>query len=92
MTAARTASPTPLTGGGTQWDAVVPHRGGRSGTQWAAVVVHYEARPATPEQNDAYRAGLCITCRAGPHSAGRPRCNACHAAHVNQPPTEGLAP
>lgn len=30
----------------------------------------------------AHRVGLCIACRAEPHSAGRPRCNTCHAAWV----------
>ncbi|MEY8015254.1 DUF3631 domain-containing protein [Mycobacterium servetii] len=38
--------------------------------------------PATPEQNAAYRSGLCIDCRERPPSAGRPRCNACHRAYV----------
>lgn len=36
------------------------------------------ATAATPEQNAAYNAGLCTTCRTVPRSAGRPRCNACH--------------
>ena len=35
---------------------------------------------STPEQHAAYRAGLCVDCRAVRHSAGRPRCNTCHAA------------
>jgi hypothetical protein len=46
--------------------------------------------PATPEQNAAYVAGLCIDCRQRPHSAGRPRCNGCHAvwwAKLTQPGT-----
>lgn len=39
--------------------------------------------PATAEQHAAYRAGLCVDCRTVRHSAGRPRCNACHEANVN---------
>jgi len=37
---------------------------------------------ATPEQNTAYRAGLCIDCRTVRYSAGQPRCNGCHAAYA----------
>lgn len=37
---------------------------------------------ATPEQNTAHRAGLCIDCRTVRYSAGRPRCNGCHAAYL----------
>ena len=40
---------------------------------------------STPESNDAYRAGLCVDCREQPHSAGRPRCDECHAALSLQP-------
>jgi len=46
--------------------------------------------PSTPEQNAAYRAGICIDCREQRHSAGRPRCNDCHAvwwAKLTQPGT-----
>lgn len=32
-------------------------------------------------RDEAYRAGLCISCRTAPHSAGRPRCNDCHATY-----------
>lgn len=32
----------------------------------------------SPDRDERYRAGLCITCGAVPHSAGRPRCEACH--------------
>lgn len=32
----------------------------------------------------AYRAGLCIDCRAVPYSAGRPRCTACHDAYARE--------
>lgn len=42
-------------------------------------------RPATPESNAAYRAGLCIDCRTVRYSAGRPRCAACHAALTPKP-------
>lgn len=40
---------------------------------------------STAEQNAAYRAGLCIDCRTAPHSAGRPRCNACHQTYNDDP-------
>ncbi len=36
-------------------------------------------------QHAAYRAGLCIDCQAVPYSAGRPRCNDCHAASMPSP-------
>lgn len=32
-------------------------------------------------RNDAYREGLCVDCKTEPHSAGRPRCDACHRTH-----------
>jgi hypothetical protein len=32
---------------------------------------------------EAYDSGLCTTCRVVPRSAGRPRCNACHAAFAS---------
>jgi hypothetical protein len=31
---------------------------------------------------EAYRAGLCVTCKTVPHSAGRPRCEVCHQTHI----------
>ncbi|HSS23988.1 MAG TPA: DUF3854 domain-containing protein [Mycobacterium sp.] len=34
------------------------------------------------EGNTAYRNGVCIDCKAKPASAGRPRCDECHAIHV----------
>jgi hypothetical protein len=37
---------------------------------------------ATPEQNTAYRTGRCTDCRTVRYSAGRPRCNGCHAAYL----------
>lgn len=53
-------------------------------------------QPSSPEAHAAYRAGRCVDCKAVPYSAGRPRCNRCHAAHMpsqiqrtppmNQPP------
>jgi tRNA(Ile2) C34 agmatinyltransferase TiaS len=40
-------------------------------------------KPELREQrNDRYRNGLCIDCGNVPHSAGRPRCNDCHTAHL----------
>ena len=38
-------------------------------------------KPATPEQNAAYRAGICVDCGERSHSAGRPRCEDCHAVY-----------
>ncbi|MGH3264262.1 MAG: DUF3631 domain-containing protein [Trebonia sp.] len=38
---------------------------------------------ASDEQNAAYRANLCIDCRASRPSAGRPRCDDCHRTHTN---------
>lgn len=35
-----------------------------------------------PERHAAYRAGQCVDCRAVPYSAGRPRCDDCHAAYT----------
>lgn len=29
-----------------------------------------------------YRVGLCVDCGAKRHSAGRPRCEACHASYI----------
>lgn len=40
--------------------------------------------PLTP--HDAYRAGLCCQCRSTRHSAGRPRCNACHIDYMSTNP------
>ena len=34
---------------------------------------------SSTDAQTAYRAGLCVECRAVHYSAGRPRCNACHA-------------
>jgi hypothetical protein len=36
-------------------------------------------RTSGTEAAERYRAGLCIACGANKHSAGRPRCNRCHA-------------
>jgi hypothetical protein len=33
-------------------------------------------------RNAAYARGLCIDCCTEPHSAGRPRCEECHTAHL----------
>lgn len=38
-------------------------------------------KPASPEANAAYRAGLCVDCRVRPYSAGRPRCDECYALY-----------
>lgn len=40
-----------------------------------------EGMPA--DRHEAYRRGLCVTCRVVPHSAGRPRCEDCHVAYSN---------
>ncbi len=34
------------------------------------------------ERNARYRANLCVDCGEVEHSAGRPRCDNCHRAHV----------
>jgi uncharacterized paraquat-inducible protein A len=45
---------------------------------------------ATDAQNAAYRAGLCVDCKAVRYSAGRPRCDRCHCNQFdnNQEATE----
>jgi hypothetical protein len=50
---------------------------------------HNGQHPATPEQQDAYRAGLCIDCHNRPPSAGRPRCDQCH--RIQQTVIDGYA-
>lgn len=40
---------------------------------------------ATDEQNARYRRGICVDCGEKPYSAGRPRCNDCHATYTRQP-------
>jgi hypothetical protein len=39
---------------------------------------------ATAAQNAAYRAGLCVGMCGRRYSAGRPRCNECHAEYASQ--------
>lgn len=34
------------------------------------------------DRHEAYRRGLCRTCRVRPHSAGRTRCASCHQAYA----------
>lgn len=34
------------------------------------------------DRHEAYRRGLCRTCRVAPHSAGRTRCEACHVSYL----------
>lgn len=41
--------------------------------------------PTRDERNCRYRQGLCVDCGNVPHSAGRPRCNDCHAAYLRNP-------
>jgi len=38
--------------------------------------------PREPVDHDAYRQGLCCDCGQAQHSAGRPRCQACHDRRV----------
>ena len=38
--------------------------------------------------NAAYIQGLCIDCRTKRHSAGRPRCEDCHATYPHTPTQE----
>ena len=78
MTAARTASPPPLRGvgrSGTQSGSTAADAVGRSGTQ---------SGKQSKNRHDAYRAGLCIDCKTVRYSAGRPRCNDCHATHIRE--------
>lgn len=42
-------------------------------------------------RNTAYRAGLCADCKKVRYSAGRVRCDACHAVH-NPPTSSGADP
>jgi len=39
-------------------------------------------KPASDEQNAAYRNGQCIDCRSTRYSPGRPRCNDCHHTYL----------
>lgn len=34
------------------------------------------------DRHEAYRRGLCRTCRVAPHSAGRTRCETCHMSYL----------
>jgi hypothetical protein len=47
--------------------------------------VHDDALPfatrGEDQRHSAYRRGICIDCLTRPHSAGRPRCNECHAVY-----------
>jgi hypothetical protein len=61
------------------------------GEQWAGAVDLVIATlggvvlgHATPEQNTAHRTGRCIDCRTVRYSAGRPRCNGCHAGYLSR--------
>ena len=87
------SSPTPSIWRGGNGEHTPPSPAGIKPTQfadseqWAAavdlVIANLGGRvlgQATPEQNTAHRAGLCIDCRTVRHSAGRPRCNGCHDA------------
>ena len=62
----------------------VNHLVGAIGTADAPAGVLYT--PGTGEMHAAYRAGLCVDCRAVRYSAGRPRCNDCHAVAFAPPP------
>jgi hypothetical protein len=50
----------------------------------AGIEIVSVVKPASAEANTAYRAGLCIDCRTRPYSHGRPRCEECHRAWINQ--------
>lgn len=43
-----------------------------------------QKQAAEMTRHDAYRAGLCIDCQTVRYSAGRPRCNDCHATHIRE--------
>lgn len=55
-------------------------------TQWALDNIAESARIATEIRNVYYRHGLCADCGVRPHSAGRPRCEACHRQIGNAAP------
>lgn len=63
-------------------------------TDTAAVVVSVRRAPAAPgfgmpaDRHEAYRRGLCRTCRVKPHSAGRTRCGECHALYTAREPED----
>lgn len=42
--------------------------------------------PREPVDHDAYRRGQCCDCATAQRSPGRPRCIACHEAHVARRP------
>lgn len=46
---------------------------------------------ASPEASARYRAGLCRDCGLAPYSAGRPRCEGCHAKWSSGPVEPGLS-
>lgn len=39
-------------------------------------------RPSTPEQNEAYRSGICKTCLTDPRRAGSTECESCYTLRV----------
>jgi len=43
----------------------------------------FKQTPTQPDGNASYASGLCVDCKAKPHSAGRPRCEGCHRTHIN---------
>lgn len=63
-------------------------------TDTAAVVVSVRRAPAAPgsgmpaDRHEAYRRGLCRTCRVKPYSAGRTRCEQCHARYTAGEPED----
>ncbi len=64
------------------WDAL-----GRTGTHSVKneeKEKNHTVGQSTPEQNTAYRSGLCVDCNAVRYSAGRPRCETCHAVYVSR--------
>ncbi|MCV7399772.1 AAA family ATPase [Mycobacterium fragae] len=57
--------------------ATVPNRQSRQPFETGAT----GGKPASMEQHEAYRAGLCIDCKIRKQSAGRTRCDECHTKH-----------
>lgn len=43
------------------------------------------------DRHEAYRRGLCRTCRVAPYSAGRTRCADCHARYAAGEEPEDLS-
>jgi hypothetical protein len=43
-----------------------------------------DSAAAAEYRHAAYQGGDCVDCLSAPHSAGRPRCEACHACYMRR--------